>query len=59
VILIHDGFKRITYEVEFVFNIDNLLYPDCLRKVDKRLGKEGNSNDVLIFRIVDHKRGPT
>jgi hypothetical protein len=95
VILVHDGFKRIPYEVEFDmsgidrvttiysktrfndwghslrligmrvaqggyflnFNIDNLLYPDCLRKVDERLGKDGDDNDVVIFRIINHKRG--
>src|SRR6266542_4028316 len=43
-ILFHDGFKH-------------LLYPDCLRTVDERLRKDGDGNEVVIFRIVNHKRG--
>jgi hypothetical protein len=39
------------------FNIDNVLYPDCLGKVDELLGKDGDGNDVVIFKIVNHKRG--
>ncbi|MFI7542398.1 glycosyltransferase family A protein [Actinoplanes sp. NPDC049599] len=36
-------------------NIDNLLYPDCLAKVDGCLGRDGA--DIVIFSIVNHKRG--
>lgn len=39
------------------FNIDNVLFPDCLGKVDERLVTSGNDSDVVIFNIVNHKRG--
>jgi glycosyltransferase involved in cell wall biosynthesis len=95
VILVHDGFKGVPYEVEFDlsgiehvktvyskkrfkdwghslrnfgmriaegayflnFNIDNLLYPDCLEKVNGQLADNGPDTDVVIFSIVNHKRG--
>jgi hypothetical protein len=38
------------------FNIDNVLYPDCLEKVDECLGRNGDGQ-VVIFSIVNHKRG--
>ncbi len=93
VILLHDGFKQISYEKEFDltsfakiktvyskerfgdwghslrnyglriadgeyvlhFNIDNLLYPDCLQKISDCIDRDGTTKDLIIFTIIHHK----
>jgi hypothetical protein len=37
------------------FNIDNLLYPTCLEKVNQFLEKDGVRKEMVIFSIIHHK----
>jgi hypothetical protein len=39
------------------FNIDNMLYPTCLERLDERFGEPEQDYDAAIFSIVNHKRG--
>jgi hypothetical protein len=93
VIFVHDGFKRVPYEVEFDlrgiervktlytnkrfmnwghslrdygmrladgeyilnFNIDNLLYPECLEKVNACIDGAAPPPEMVIFSIIHHK----
>ncbi len=36
------------------FNIDNLLYPDCLRKVNECLERDQVRKEMVIFTIIHH-----
>lgn len=37
------------------FNIDNLLYPTCLEKVNECLEKDNVRKEIVIFTIIHHK----
>lgn len=37
------------------FNIDNLLYPTCLEKVNEFLDKDGVRKEMVIYSIIHHK----
>jgi glycosyltransferase involved in cell wall biosynthesis len=37
------------------FNIDNLLYPNCLERVNRLLVGDGVRKEIVIFSIVHHK----
>lgn len=37
------------------FNIDNLLYPTCLEKVNQRLEQDKVKKEIVIFSIIHHK----
>jgi cellulose synthase/poly-beta-1,6-N-acetylglucosamine synthase-like glycosyltransferase len=37
------------------FNIDNLLYPRCLEKVNECLDRDNVRKEVVIFTIIHHK----
>ncbi len=37
------------------FNIDNLLYPNCLEKVNECLEKDNIRKEIVIFTIIHHK----
>jgi len=37
------------------FNIDNLLYPTCLEKINDCLEKDKVRKDIVIFTIIHHK----
>jgi len=37
------------------FNIDNLLYPHCLQRVNERLLRDNIRKEIIIFTIIHHK----
>lgn len=37
------------------FNIDNLLYANCLERVDECLNEAGARKEIVIFTIIHHK----
>ena len=49
------GLKIAEGEYILHFNIDNLLYPICLEKVNEFLEKDGSRKEMVIFSIIHHK----
>jgi hypothetical protein len=37
------------------FNIDNLLYPNCLERVHECVKKDSTRKEIVIFTIIHHK----
>jgi glycosyltransferase involved in cell wall biosynthesis len=51
----HYGSRIADGDYFLFFNIDNLLYPTCLEKVNQLLEKDGVRKEMVIFTIIHHK----
>jgi len=51
----HYGMRIADGEYILNFNIDNLLYPTCLGKVNEFLERDGVRKEMVIFTIIHHK----
>ena len=51
----HYGSRIADGEYLLFFNIDNLIYPSCLAKVNECLEKDGVRKEMVIFTIIHHK----
>ena len=47
------GMRNATGEYFFHFNIDNIMYPDCLEEIKNKI--EETNSKVIIFTIKHHK----
>lgn len=48
------GLRIATGEYILHFNIDNLLYPNCLERVNELLEKDNIRKEMVIFTIIHH-----
>jgi hypothetical protein len=48
--------KKAKGEYFFQFNIDNILYPNCLEKINEEI--EEADSKIIIFSIIHHKHFP-
>lgn len=51
----HYGSRLADGEYFLHFNIDNLLYSNCLEKVDECLARDHVRKEMVIFSIIHHK----